>query len=47
MIYVMDEAQIESIVDELKYFKKIKANILSDFEGVNEVSVVDELKLEK
>lgn len=32
----------KNVIDELKYYKKMKANILSDYEGVNEVSVVDE-----
>lgn len=32
----------ENVIGELKYYKKMKANILSDYEGVNEVSVVDE-----
>ena len=46
-VIIPGERFTQNVIDELKYFKKIKANILSDFEGVNEVSVVDELKLEK
>ncbi len=46
-IIIPGERFNQSVIDELTYYKKIKANILSDFEGVNEVSVVDEPKKKK
>ena len=46
-VIIPGERFTQNVIDELKYFKKIKANILSDFEGVNEVSVVDETKLKE
>ena len=37
----------QDVIDELMYYKKIHANILSDWEGGNEVSVVDLDQIEK
>lgn len=46
-VIIPGERFTQNVIDELIYFKKIKANILSDFEDVNEVSVVDEKLLNK
>ncbi len=46
-VIIPGERFTQAVIDELSYFKKIRANILSDFEGVNEVSVVDEVKSKK
>ena len=40
-LIIPGEKFTQEVIDELKYYKKIKANILSDWEGSNEVSCVD------
>jgi lysine decarboxylase len=51
-LIIPGEVFTQDVIDELTYYKKIRANILSDREGSNEVSVVDtskksELEIEK
>lgn len=40
-LIIPGEIFTQEIINELTYYKKIKANIISDWEGSNEVSVVD------
>lgn len=37
----------EEVINEIKYLKRIKANIVSDYEGPDEVSVIDEERLKE
>ena len=41
-IIVPGEVFTRQVIDEIEYYSKIKATILSDWNNVNEVSVVDE-----
>ena len=46
-LIVPGERFTQEVIDELAYYRKIKANIVSDYEGPNAVSVIDERKLKE
>ena len=46
-LIVPGERFTKEVIDELAYYRKIKANIISDYEGPNAVSVIDEKKLKE
>ena len=46
-LIIPGERFTSEVINELKYYKKIKANILSDYEGGNLVSTVKEIRLKK